>query len=84
VWPQYAALVAGVFAQPLLEGYRQSGSWDLSRAWARVPFALLVGLAVFPAVYRRTLDPEKPLFVQLCLIFAAGLGWQSLWALAVR
>jgi hypothetical protein len=64
--------------------YRQHGAWDLSRAVSRVPFALLVGLAVFPAVYRRTLDPEKPLFVQLCLVFAAGLGWQSLWALAVR
>jgi hypothetical protein len=83
VLPQYAALAAGVFAQPLLEGYRADGAWDVARALSRVPFALVVGLVLFPAVYRRTLDPEKPLFVQLCLVFAAGVGWQSLWSLLV-
>jgi hypothetical protein len=33
---------------------------------------------IFPAVYRNAFDPQKPLFVQLCAIFASGVGWQGL------
>jgi hypothetical protein len=33
---------------------------------------------IFPGVYKSAFDPGKPLFVQLCAIFTAGVGWQSL------
>lgn len=78
--PQYIALVIGIVVEPFLRDYVVTGSWS----WAtgaiigRAVFGLLIGLAVFPAVYKNGFDPESPGFVQLCAIFAAGFGWQSL------
>jgi hypothetical protein len=79
VWPQYLALVVGIFVQPYLSYYVQHGSWSLdpSGVVGRVRFGLIVGALAFPALYKNAFDPAKPLFVQLCTIFAGGIGWQS-------
>ncbi|MFN2492355.1 MAG: hypothetical protein ABR501_05665 [Pyrinomonadaceae bacterium] len=82
--PQYIALVLGVIVQPFLAAYQQSGSWHVTGLAGRIVFAAITGLIVFPAVYRRAFDPEKPIFVQFCTIFAAGLGWESLLRSAVK
>jgi hypothetical protein len=79
VWPQYLVLVVGIFVQPYLSYYVQHGSWSLdpSGVVGRVLFGLIVGALAFPALYKNAFDPAKPLFVQLCTIFAGGIGWQS-------
>lgn len=84
VVPQYLALAAGVFAEPLLHGYIANKSFDLSwaDAWQQILFGLIVAIVIFPGVYRNAFDPERPLFVQLCAIFASGIGWQSLFQAA--
>jgi hypothetical protein len=87
VFPQYFAFVLGMVVQPFLTRFRATGSWgDLS--WSSVLswtlFAVLVGLAVFPAVYRRAFDPDHPVFVQFCAVFSSGLGWESLFSAAVK
>lgn len=40
-------------------------------------FGVIIGALIFPGVYKNAFDPRKPWFIQLCAIFAAGIGWQS-------
>jgi hypothetical protein len=80
VLPQYGAVSLGVLADPLLRNYieTQSFSLDFAGIAARTGFALLMAIALLPAVYKNAFDPDKPILVQLCALFASGLGWQSL------
>jgi hypothetical protein len=80
VLPQYFALVLGVVVQPYLQAYIQAGVWSVSIAAVagRLAFGLILGAIAFPGIYKNAFDPDKPLFVQLCAIFAAGIGWQSI------
>lgn len=78
VLPQYCALVAGVAVQPFLSAFQKTHEWNLSGWQGWIVFSVLVGLIIFPAIYKKSFDPGRNLFVQLCAIFASGLGWQSL------
>ena len=77
-WPQYVTLVAAITIQPYFEEYQKSGHWSIEGAFGRMIFGLVVGILIFPSVYKGAFDNEKPIFLQLCAIFAAGMGWQSL------
>jgi hypothetical protein len=83
VIPQYCMLVTGIVAQHFLEIFRRTGEWQLGGFWAQLLFAIIVGVVIFPAIYKQSFDPEKPIFVQLCSIFAGGMGWDSLFTAAV-
>lgn len=84
--PQYIALVLGITLQPPFEHFRNSTphewGWGATQIW--IPFALIVGIVIFPAIYKNAFDANKPIFVQLCAIFASGLGWQALLQTAVK
>lgn len=86
VLPQYIALVLGIVAQPYLMAFQATGSWSVTLtsfvSWT--VFALLVGLCIFPGVYKKSFDPGQPRFVQFCTIFVAGIGWKALFATAVK
>jgi hypothetical protein len=77
-FPQYVFLIIGIIVQPFFAAYQQTGQWNFAGFRGKVLFAVIVGLTVFPAVYKSSFDPEKPIFVQLCAIFAVGMGWESL------
>jgi hypothetical protein len=80
---QYVALVLGILVQPLLAKYAATKTWDLGAVPGWIPFAIIIGLVIFPGVYKKAANPgANPLFVQLCAIFASGIGWQSLVAVA--
>ena len=80
VLPQYGAVTLGVLADPLLRNYIETQSFTLDFAGiaARTGFALLMAIALSPAVYKNAFDPDKPILIQLFALFASGLGWQSL------
>jgi hypothetical protein len=80
VLPQYGAVTLGVLADPLLRNYIDTKSFalDISGIAAGTGFALLMAIAILPAVYKNAFDPDKPILIQLCALFASGLGWQSL------
>lgn len=79
VVPQYVALAIGITVQPFLEHYQAHNNWgDLNLFLGRTIFGLLIGLAIFPAVYKKSWDNDNPIFIQFCSIFSAGLGWQTL------
>lgn len=82
--PQYATLVLGIVVQPFFAAYQQNAQWNFSGIGGRVLFASIVGIVVFPAVYKNAFDADKPLFVQLCAIFALGMGWESLLRTAMK
>lgn len=78
VVPQYVALVLGIVVQPFLAAFQKTGMWSLHGLLPWAIFSTIAGLIIFPAVYKKSFDPDGNLFVQLCTIFASGLGWQSL------
>jgi len=81
-WPQYIALVLGILVQPYFASYQVTGTWAWSGLIGRLLFSAICGFAVLPGVYKSAFDPDKPIVVQLCLLFVAGLGWESLLAAA--
>jgi hypothetical protein len=80
VLPQYGAVALGVLADPVLRQYIETKSFalDVPSIAAGTGFALLMAIAILPAVYKNAFDPDKPMLVQLCALFSSGLGWQSL------
>ena len=79
VLPQYLALAAGVATEPFVHQFTQDRTFDIAGAIGiHLLFGLIVAIVVFPGVYRNAFDPERPIFVQLCAIFASGIVWQSL------
>lgn len=81
---QYLALVLGIAVQPFLATYRQSGSWHVQGLLGRLVFSVIVGVVIFPQIYRNAVDPTKPAFIQLCLDFGLGLGWESAFGAAIK
>jgi hypothetical protein len=75
VLPQYGAVALGVLADPLLRNYIETHNFalDFAGVAGRTGFALLMAIALLPAVYKNAFDPDKPL-VQLCALFASGLA----------
>lgn len=78
VAPQYLALAAGVTAEPFVSRFIAHQPVGLAVILPQIVFGLIIATLLFPGVYRNAFDPERPIFVQLCAIFAAGIGWQSL------
>ena len=84
VIPQYVALVLGITIQPYLVAFQENHNWNLQGLASWLIFALITAVTIFPIVYKKTFDPNSSLFVQLCIIFSAGVGWQSLFAIVVH
>ena len=71
----YAALCAGILAKVFVDSLEGEKS---SLSWARMLVALITATAVFPAVYKKTMEESGPSFVQLCVTFTSGLGYKTL------
>jgi hypothetical protein len=84
VFPQYCALVLGIFVQPFLAEFQKAHAWNLAGWQSWIIFSALVGIVILPSVYKQSFDRSSNLFVQLCTIFVSGLGWQSLMQTAVK
>ncbi|MHC1740158.1 MAG: hypothetical protein AB9897_03490 [Anaerolineaceae bacterium] len=76
-WPQYLVLVLGMLVQPCFAASQQGLALILPGEYILVIIAIVSGLLLLPAVYKNSIDPDKPMIMQLCLIFTAGVGWQS-------
>lgn len=72
----YLAVLFGVAAKILFDP--GAGSiHDLS--WARVIVSLVITTAVFPAIFKQTLDKSNvPFLVRWCLAFGGGFGYKAL------
>jgi hypothetical protein len=78
--PQYIALVAGIAVQPYFQEYmvnhRFLTTWRATWQWFLA--SAIIGVMALPAVYRGTIDVRRPLVLQLCVIFTAGIGWNNI------
>lgn len=81
-WLQYIALIAGIIIQPSFAAYQQSHTWSSPYGPGYLLFSAIVGVIIFPAVYRKTFDDTNPRLLSIAAIFTAGLGWQTLLATA--
>lgn len=86
VIPQYLALVLGIIIQPYLAAFQTTGDFVVTfesfMKWTL--FALIVGILIFPGVYRKAFDPDQPRFVQFCAIVATGVGWKALFTVVMK
>ena len=82
--PQYAALFLGIAVEPLFDSYRTTHVWNFGAFPGWLLFSVIVAVLIFPAVYKNAYEPTRPIFVQLCSIFASGIGWQALLQTAVK
>lgn len=80
---QYLVLVLGIVIQPFFANYQATHNWNFAGFWGWLLFSVIAGLAILPGVYKNSIDPEKPLLVQLCVLFVAGMGWESLLSTAI-
>jgi hypothetical protein len=77
-WPQYLALLLGIMVQPYLQQYINTKHWHIEGIWGWMIASVFIAIMAFPAIYKSALDPTKPIFVQFCVIFTAGMGWQTI------
>jgi len=83
-FPQYLALLAGIAVQPYFLRYMTSGHWSPTGFWGWILASLIIAVIAFPGVYKESLDATKPIVVQLCVIFTAGTGWQTIVSSALK
>jgi hypothetical protein len=83
-FPQWICLFLGIVIQPYFANFQERGVWDFGRLPSWTLFAVITAFLIFPLVYRKAFDEEKPLPVQLGPIFTAGMGWHSLLATAMK
>lgn len=81
---QYLVLLAGIVIQPYFAHFQQHKVWDFTAVPGWILFSAIVALVTFPAVYKNSFDPSRPMGIQLIPIFTAGLGWQSLFTTAMN
>ena len=81
---QYLALLAGIAVQPYFLRYMTARQWDLSGFWGWIVASAVIAVMAFPGVYKESFDATKPIFAQLCVIFTAGTGWQTIVGSALK
>ena len=75
----YGALVLGILSNGYLVAARTRRRFRLN--WRRFVISVIIGLVIFPAVYEGAeANLSQPTLVQLALIFASGLGYESLFS----
>lgn len=79
----YVTVVLGIFGSTFLESYRTGQPWQMD--WLTALIALIGGTVLLPgAVDRHKLNGKKEELVQFAVVFAYGMGWQTLIGSAVR
>jgi hypothetical protein len=75
----YVMLILGILANGYLAAVRAKRRYRFR--WRQFLVGAIIGLAIFPAIYEGAqANLGSPGFVQLALVFASGLGYESLFA----
>jgi hypothetical protein len=76
---QFLCLFLGIVSNPFVTAYQnnQTNSYK-GKIIPLLVFSLIVAITIFPAVFKQIADNAEPQFIQLCVTFASGLGYQSL------
>jgi len=82
VLAHFVALLAGIITKPFVDAYQMEDSSAFQISWLLIVFSCIVAIAIFPAVFKASYNKENPGIFQLCVTFASGIGYQSLFAAA--
>ena len=75
----FTTLMVSVIASRYVDYYRAAVSWSPLHDWHYLLFALIVSFMAFPIVYKKAQQSRNdPIFVQLGLVFSAGIGWEKM------
>lgn len=85
---QYFALWLGILSKEFIDSVAPSsdepaGSGEGKAFWIRLVLSLIIATALFPAAHGKAMDESAidhklPGLVQLCSVFAMGLGYKTL------
>lgn len=80
----YLVLAASIVASRYVDLYRAGIPEQFAIDRYYVVFVAIMAMLAFPVVYDRAqLSRQRPLLLQLVLIFSAGMGWEKLVATAL-
>ncbi|MFB3922927.1 MAG: hypothetical protein ACE145_14475 [Terriglobia bacterium] len=80
----YLILILSIFASRFLDLYRAGVMGEFTVDGPYLLFTAIASLLAFPIVYDRAeLTRDRPMLVQIGLIFAAGMGWEKIVATAM-
>lgn len=80
----YCILLLSILASRFLDLYRAGVAYSLELDWSYLLFIAIVSLLAFPIVYDKAqLNKDKPILLQIGLIFTAGMGWEKIVATAI-
>lgn len=75
----YCILLVSIVSSRFLDLYRAgvAGSFELDLKY--LLFIAIASLLAFPVVYDKArLNKDQPIFLQICLVFTAGMGWEKI------
>jgi hypothetical protein len=80
----YGVLVASIMSSRYLDLYRAGLADQFVLDWRYLLFMSIVSLLAFPVVYDRAMmSTDRPVLVQIGLIFTTGMGWEKIVATAI-
>ena len=84
---QYLGVLLGIFAQPIIVQRKKGGPSDIRFDFASIGYlvaSIVVAIVIFPGIYRPMPPATHPRFVQFCILFGAGIGWQAIFDSVVK
>jgi len=77
-------MLLGVFIQPYMAEFRANRHWHFTGSWEWFLFSILIGIIIFPTIYKEGFNTRQPWFVLIGPSFTAGLGWESIFGTVVK
>ena len=80
----YGVLLLSIMSSRYLDLYRAGLADQFVLDWGYLLFISIVSLLAFPVVYDRAMmSTDRPVLVQIGLIFTTGMGWEKIVATAI-
>lgn len=80
----YLLLVLSIVASRFLDLYRAGVASSFALDLRYLMFIGIVSLLAFPVVYDKArFNKDQPIFLQIAVIFTAGMGWEKIVATAI-
>ena len=80
----YLILLVSILASRFIDLFRAGVAASFALDWRYLLFVGIASLLAFPVVYDKArLNKDQPAFLQICLIFTAGMGWEKILATAL-
>ncbi|MCU0286076.1 MAG: hypothetical protein MUF15_06720 [Acidobacteria bacterium] len=80
----FFCLLLGIASYPFVIAFQNGKLASFTISIPLIFFSFIVAAAIFPAVFKKTFNTTDPGFIQLCVTFTSGIGYQSLFLSALN